>query len=142
MKTLRITEVPGSHSSEPNWPIRVGGVYAVKHTREVPVLQRVTATDGEMVYTVIVTKIPSGGTREHSPDSYFAADFRALHHPGDGGPLPAFRAAANLAIAALEHSVPADCWSTGPATGNAVEDFVVCPGCRALAALRALPEVQ
>jgi hypothetical protein len=40
--------------------------------------------------------------------------------------------------AGLYHDVPGSCWSTGPLTGNAVEDLVVCPGCRALSALASL----
>lgn len=39
--------------------------------------------------------------------------------------------ALRLARHALEHSVPSDCWVNGPYTGSIVEDYVVCPGCRA-----------
>lgn len=44
--------------------------------------------------------------------------------------------AMRLAVTALEHDVPGECWATGPNTGDPVEDLVVCPGCRALATLR------
>jgi hypothetical protein len=37
--------------------------------------------------------------------------------------------------AGLYHDAPSSCWSTGPLTGNPVEDYVVCPGCRGLKAL-------
>jgi hypothetical protein len=43
--------------------------------------------------------------------------------------------AAKLAIDSLTHSVPGDCWSNGPNTGDVVEDHIVCPGCRALNSL-------
>lgn len=33
---------------------------------------------------------------------------------------------------ACEHSVPDDCYSTGPLTGNPIADLVICPGCVAL----------
>ena len=41
------------------------------------------------------------------------------------------RRALRQAKAALEHS-DADCWASGPRTGNYVEDFIICPGCRAI----------
>lgn len=40
--------------------------------------------------------------------------------------------ALGVARIALTHDTPGDCWSTGPATGNHIEDLIVCPGCRAL----------
>ncbi len=44
---------------------------------------------------------------------------------------------------ALIHSVPNDCFSTGPLTGDPIEDLVVCPGCRAIAAIEeVLTEAQ
>ncbi|MBS0328247.1 MAG: hypothetical protein JSR30_00210 [Proteobacteria bacterium] len=36
------------------------------------------------------------------------------------------------------HHKPHDCFSTGPLTGNAIEDLIVCPGCRAERAYEAL----
>ena len=45
------------------------------------------------------------------------------------------RGALGLAKAALDHSVPASCWATGPMTGDPIEDLVVCPGCRAIRAI-------
>lgn len=36
----------------------------------------------------------------------------------------------------LDHSIPSGCWSTGPLTGDVIEDLVVCHGCRALAIMR------
>lgn len=31
-----------------------------------------------------------------------------------------------------------DCWATGPATGDAIEDLIVCPGCRVMAEINAV----
>lgn len=45
--------------------------------------------------------------------------------------------ALKLAREALEHDVPGSCWSSGPLTGNPFEDLIVCPGCRAIAAIDA-----
>lgn len=45
-------------------------------------------------------------------------------------------------MTAYPHSVPSDCFSTGPLTGNNILDHIVCPGCvaerMAKAALAAL----
>jgi len=38
---------------------------------------------------------------------------------------------------ALYHEPPSGCWATGPLTGDPIEDLVVCPGCRAIAAIDA-----
>lgn len=46
------------------------------------------------------------------------------------------RDALGLSIEAMEHSVPDDCWSTGPYTGDPIEDLVICPYCRAIAKCR------
>jgi hypothetical protein len=40
-----------------------------------------------------------------------------------------------LCKTALQHSVPGDCYATGPLTGDRVQDLLVCPGCAALAAI-------
>jgi hypothetical protein len=40
--------------------------------------------------------------------------------------------ALRYAKVALEHSVPSECWATGPLTGNPIEDLLVCPGCKAI----------
>jgi chromosome segregation ATPase len=42
--------------------------------------------------------------------------------------------ALQLAKEALQHDT-SDCWATGPNINNSVEDYVVCPGCRALQAI-------
>ena len=39
---------------------------------------------------------------------------------------------------ALEHIAPDDCWSTGPLTGDAIKDHVICPGCVAIATIDAI----
>ena len=46
-------------------------------------------------------------------------------------------AALKTARVALEHDVPSGCWSTGPYTGNAYKDLVVCPGCNAISQIDA-----
>ena len=33
----------------------------------------------------------------------------------------------------FDHDVPSSCYSTGPLTGDVVQDFLACPGCRAVA---------
>lgn len=38
---------------------------------------------------------------------------------------------------ALSHDKPNSCWSTGPMTGDEIEDLIVCPGCRALRKIEA-----
>ena len=38
----------------------------------------------------------------------------------------------------LFHYVPEDCWSTGPLTGNPIDDLIACPGCRSLALIDVL----
>jgi len=43
--------------------------------------------------------------------------------------------ALRLAKTALTHCAPESCWATGPLTGDAIEDLIVCPGCRALNAI-------
>lgn len=43
--------------------------------------------------------------------------------------------ALRLSRVALAHSVPGDCFATGPLTGDPIEDLVVCPGCLALEAV-------
>ena len=48
-----------------------------------------------------------------------------------------FWTALHLAEQALAHDVPGSCWATGPLTGGPIEDLIVCPGCRALHAIRA-----
>jgi hypothetical protein len=45
--------------------------------------------------------------------------------------------ALNLAREQLNHDVPDGCWSTGPKTNDFYQDFVVCPGCAALAKIDA-----
>jgi hypothetical protein len=34
----------------------------------------------------------------------------------------------------LRHAVPNNCWATGPNTGDPVNDLIVCPGCKLVAA--------
>lgn len=34
-------------------------------------------------------------------------------------------------IEAYPHDAPYDCFATGPKTGDAIQDLVVCPGCQA-----------
>lgn len=43
------------------------------------------------------------------------------------------RATLQSTMKVIEHDVPAECWATGPLTGDALEDLLVCPGCHALA---------
>jgi len=50
---------------------------------------------------------------------------------------PEMLTALRASKSALTHSRPDDCWATGPATGDHIEDLVVCPGCRAMAAIDA-----
>ena len=50
---------------------------------------------------------------------------------------PELLAALKAAMKQLEHDVPSNCWATGPNTGNPIEDLIVCPGCRVLAAAHA-----
>ena len=46
----------------------------------------------------------------------------------------------NLATLAIgTHNAPDDCYSTGPRTGNPIQDLVICPAC---AFLKALNECQ
>ena len=43
---------------------------------------------------------------------------------------------------ALTHDL-SDCWAMGPTTGDIIEDYVVCPGCRALNSIElALKELE
>ncbi|MDO8631415.1 MAG: hypothetical protein Q7R41_13080 [Phycisphaerales bacterium] len=49
-----------------------------------------------------------------------------------------FEKASKLSRVAMYHIAPADCWATGPMTGDAIADLVICPGCTALNALSAL----
>ena len=51
------------------------------------------------------------------------------------GPTPEMRKALLLAESALAHE-KSDCWATGPKTGDPVLDFIACPGCAALYAIR------
>jgi hypothetical protein len=50
---------------------------------------------------------------------------------------PDLLAAASHAKEVLTHAVPYSCWATGPKTGDAIEDLVVCPGCRTIAEIDA-----
>ena len=43
--------------------------------------------------------------------------------------------ALRLSRVAMAHTVPGDCFATGPLTGDPFEDLVICPGCRALEAV-------
>lgn len=46
-------------------------------------------------------------------------------------------AALKTAEKELTHAVPGSCYSTGPMTGDPIQDLVACPGCAALAKVRA-----
>jgi predicted Zn-ribbon and HTH transcriptional regulator len=48
--------------------------------------------------------------------------------------LDALVKACEKAKSALYHE-PADCWATGPSTGDPVQDLLICPGCQAIAAI-------
>lgn len=43
-----------------------------------------------------------------------------------------------LYISAYPHHAPEDCFSTGPMTGDNIQDLVTCPGCAAQKQARAL----
>lgn len=52
------------------------------------------------------------------------------------------REALKETVKQLDHDAPSNCWSTGPTTmhptiSDAIEDYIVCPGCRAIHQARA-----
>lgn len=55
-----------------------------------------------------------------------------------GDDVAKVRTALELSVTANAHQVPSGCWATGPATGDAVQDMVSCPGCAAIAAAKDL----
>ena len=50
---------------------------------------------------------------------------------------PELLAALKIAETEMTHDVPRDCWATGPLTGDAIQDLIICPGCIALVKIRA-----
>ena len=50
---------------------------------------------------------------------------------------PALLAACKIARQELEHAVPSGCWSTGPLTGDVIQDHIICPGCTAISQIDA-----
>lgn len=70
--------------------------------------------------------------REAEIASNTRAVFRGTHVMSENQKL---RETLKLAKLALTHDTPGSCWSTGPMTGNPIEDLVACPGCRALFAI-------
>lgn len=47
----------------------------------------------------------------------------------DQSPIPALTKALQHVKREWQHNVPSDCYSTGPCTGDIVQDYVACPGC-------------
>ncbi len=45
-------------------------------------------------------------------------------------------AALERAVKELDHDVPANCYATGPRTGDPIQDFISCPGCAAIASAK------
>ncbi len=46
--------------------------------------------------------------------------------------------ALTLLMAEVAHNAPDECWSTGPSTGDPIQDLIICPGCIALNNARAV----
>jgi len=81
--------------SEPNWEIRVGGIY-VSHSGS---RRKVLALDGDAVHNV--TLFPAG-FGEATPHINSAKSFRQVHHPEDQSPLPAMTALLEKVVKAGE----------------------------------------
>lgn len=84
--------------SEANWPIRVGGIYDPPSPHSYTC--RVTAIDGEIVYSILHTRNFDGTISEHHPQKDTAQMFRELYLPEDQSPIPALVEALR---AILEH---------------------------------------
>lgn len=71
---------------------------------------------------------------EHGPDFQTPneAEIQKLLDENDR-----LREALEIAEKELTHAVPGSCYSTGPMTGDPIQDLVACPGCAALAKVRA-----
>ena len=87
---------------------------------------------------IALVKIDSAVTEENQ-DKYEAimdanAAYLALAWNCHEGAVEAL----SFARQQLDHTVPGDCWATGPRTGDPIQDLIVCPGCAALAKIDAI----
>lgn len=81
--------------NEANWPIRIGGIYRLTKG---DVECRVTAIDGDKVYSILRTEHCDGKIHEHNPQRDSIGLFRRIYMPEDQSPIPALIAALKLYV--------------------------------------------
>jgi hypothetical protein len=106
-------------TQEANWTIRVGGVYRFADTERADLVTRVTAIEGDVVYSVHVwldTK-REFGNRKDDPEI-----FRALRMPENVSPIPKLLAALESLVNFREGLV----WDVeNPPDGEDLRHFVI-----------------
>ena len=88
--------------------------------------------DGSSGYVYVSTE-----GRDGDVATCWSVDNKALETAQLFAAAPELFEAARFAREQLDHIVPGDCWSTGPRTGDPIQDLIVCPGCAAIAKIDA-----
>lgn len=125
-------------ANEANWPV-VGGEY--EHRTAATAVKVLAIEGGEVSARYVHRSGVEGGMMLPLTPTVF----RKFFLPEDQSPIPALTKALQHVKREWQHNVPSDCYSTGPCTGDIVQDHLACPGCavqRVIDAALALVEAK